>query len=226
MSDLGNKKIFSRNLRNYMDNKNINTMDLSKILNIAYSTVSDWVKGNSYPRIDKIEMLANYFNIEKSDLIEDKSNLSNIPGVIPVKKIIKIPILGHIQCGKPVMSVENYEGYFPADPEIINSDFCLYADGDSMIDAGIHEGDLVFFKQTPQVENGTIAAVLVDDTTTLKRFYRKDNQIILQPENKSYSPIIINLDESSNIRILGEMVGMYVKGSKWFYKLWRTKWKI
>lgn len=85
MSDLGNKKIFSRNLRNYMDNKNINTMDLSKILNIAYSTVSDWVKGNSYPRIDKIEMLANYFNIEKSDLIEDKTDLTNIPGVIPVK---------------------------------------------------------------------------------------------------------------------------------------------
>lgn len=216
MSDLGNKKIFSRNLRNYMDNKNINTMDLSKILNIAYSTVSDWVKGNSYPRIDKIEMLANYFNIEKSDLIEDKTDLSNIPGVIPVKKIIKIPILGHIQCGKPVMSVENYEGYFPADPEIINSDFCLYADGDSMIDVGINEGDLVFFKQTPQVENGTIAAVFVNDTTTLKRFYKKENQIILQPENKSYTPIIINLDESSDIRILGEMVGMYVKGSKWF----------
>lgn len=165
----------------------------------------------------QIEIFAKALQTTPSYLMgweQDKTDLSGIPGVIPVKKIIKIPILGHIQCGKPVMSVENYEGYFPADPEIINSDFCLYADGDSMIDAGINEGDLVFFKQTPQVENGTIAAVFVDDTTTLKRFYRKENQIILQPENKSYSPIIIDLDESTNIRILGEMVGMYVKGSK------------
>ena len=112
------------------------------------------------------------------------------------------------------MSVENYEGYFPADPEIINSDFCLYADGDSMIDAGINEGDLVFFKQTPQVENGTIAAVFVDDTTTLKRFFKNEHEIILQPENKFYSPIIIREGDGQEVRVLGEMVGMYVKGSK------------
>lgn len=214
MNDYEIKNNISKNLKKYMEEKDINNKELAKILNVSESTVGKWLLKKSVPRMGIIEQISNYFNIEKSDLIEDKTDLSNIPGVIPVKKIIKIPILGHIQCGKPVMSVENYEGYFPADPEIINSDFCLYADGDSMIDAGINEGDLVFFKQTPQVENGSIAAVYVDDSTTLKRFYKKDNQIILQPENKSYSPIIINLDESTNIRILGEMVGMYVKGSK------------
>ena len=198
--------------------------EVGQKVGVTKATIQRYENGNiqNIPS-DKIELLASALNTtpaylmgweDDKDKEKDKIDLSNIPGVIPVKKIIKIPILGHIQCGKPVMSVENYEGYFPADPEIINSDFCLYADGDSMIDAGIHEGDLVFFKQTPQVENGTIAAVFVNDTTTLKRFYKKENQIILQPENKSYSPIIINLDESTNIRILGEMVGMYVKGSK------------
>lgn len=214
MSDLGNKKIFSKNLQKYMNEKNINTMNLSKSLNQAYSTVADWVKGNSYPRIDKIEMLANYFNIEKSDLIEDKTSSNSDPGIIPLKNIVKIPILGHIQCGQPVMTVENYEGYFAADSDLINSDFCLYADGDSMIDVGIYEGDLVFLKSTPQVENGKIAAVLIDDSTTLKRFYKNKNQIILQPENKTYSPIIITEEDGKNIKILGEMVGMYSKGSK------------
>ena len=198
--------------------------EVGQMVGVTKATIQRYENGNiqNIPS-DKIELLASALNTtpaylmgweDDKDKEKDKIDLSNIPGVIPVKKIIKIPILGHIQCGKPVMSVENYEGYFPADPEIINSDFCLYADGDSMIDAGIHEGDLVFFKQTPQVENGTIAAVFIDDTTTLKRFYKKENQIILQPENKSYSPIIIDLDESTNIRILGEMVGMYVKGSK------------
>lgn len=198
--------------------------EVGQNVGVTKATIQRYENGNiqNIPS-DKIELLASALNTtpaylmgweDDKDKEKDKIDLSNIPGVIPVKKIIKIPILGHIQCGKPVMSVENYEGYFPADPEIINSDFCLYADGDSMIDIGINEGDLVFFKQTPQVENGTIAAVFIDDTTTLKRFYKKENQIILQPENKSYSPIIINLDESTNIRILGEMVGMYVKGSK------------
>ncbi|EEB35711.1 repressor LexA [Anaerococcus hydrogenalis DSM 7454] len=198
--------------------------EVGQKVGVTKATIQRYENGNiqNIPS-DKIELLAAALNTtpaylmgweDDKDKEKDKIDLSNIPGVIPVKKIIKIPILGHIQCGKPVMSVENYEGYFTADPEMINSDFCLYADGDSMIDAGIHEGDLVFFKQTPQVENGSIAAVFIDDTTTLKRFYKKENQIILQPENKSYSPIIINLDESTNIRILGEMVGMYVKGSK------------
>ncbi len=210
-----NKGYIIKNLRT---ERNLTQEEVGKIIGASKQTLHKYENGiiTNIPQ-DKIEALANLFDVSPAYIMgweENKTDLSNIPGVIPVKKIIKIPILGHIQCGKPVMSVENYEGYFPADPEIINSDFCLYADGDSMIDAGINEGDLVFFKQTPQVENGTIAAVFVDDTTTLKRFYRKENQIILQPENKDYSPIIIDLDESTNIRILGEMVGMYVKGSK------------
>lgn len=214
MNDYEIKNNISKNLKKYMEEKDINNKELAKILNVSESTVGKWLLKKSVPRMGIIEQISNYFNIEKSDLIEDKTDLSNIPGVIPVKKIIKIPILGHIQCGKPVMSAENYEGYFPADPEIINSDFCLYADGDSMIDAGINEGDLVFFKQTPQVENGTIAAVFVDDTTTLKRFFKNEHEIILQPENKFYSPIIIREGDGQEVRVLGEMVGMYVKGSK------------
>ncbi|NVF11836.1 helix-turn-helix domain-containing protein [Anaerococcus sp. AGMB00486] len=205
-------------IKNLRTERNLTQEEVGKIIGASKQTLHKYENGiiTNIPQ-NKIEALANLFDVSPSYIMgweKDKTDLSNIPGVIPVKKIIKIPILGHIQCGKPVMSVENYEGYFPADPEIINSDFCLYADGDSMIDVGINEGDLVFFKQTPQVENGTIAAVFVNDTTTLKRFYKKENQIILQPENKSYSPIIIREGDGQDVRVLGEMVGMYCKGSK------------
>lgn len=208
-NDLGNKDIFSKNLKMYMEDKDISRTQLAEILDTPYSTLSDWVNGKKYPRIDKIELLANYFGIDKSDLIEEQINIEDIPGAIPMQKGRLIPILGEIACGDPILAQENLDGYFLSDPSIIKGDFILKAQGDSMIDAGIHEGDYVFIKQTPDVENGTIAAVLIDDDTTLKRLYKTDSQIVLQPENKAYSPIIITEEDGKNIKILGQVIGLY-----------------
>lgn len=208
-NDLGNKDIFSKNLKMYMEDKDISRTQLAEILDTPYSTLSDWVNGKKYPRIDKIELLANYFGIDKSDLIEEKINIEDIPGAIPMQKGRLIPILGEIACGDPILAQENLDGYFLSDPSIIKGDFILKAQGDSMIDAGIHEGDYVFIKQTPDVENGSIAAVLIDDDTTLKRLYKTDSQIVLQPENKAYSPIIITEEDGKNIKILGQVIGLY-----------------
>ncbi len=76
-SGLGNKEIFARNLKYYLDKKQVTQKDVCKILNFKETTFSEWVRAKSYPRIDKIEILANYFNIEKSDLIEDKTSINN-----------------------------------------------------------------------------------------------------------------------------------------------------
>lgn len=208
-NDLGNKDIFSKNLKMYMEDKDISRTQLAEILDTPYSTLSDWVNGKKYPRIDKIELLANYFGIDKSDLIEEQINIEDIPGVIPMQKGRLIPILGEIACGDPILAQENLDGYFLSDPSIIKGDFILRAQGDSMIDAGIEEGDYVFISQTPDVENGSIAAVLIDDETTLKRFYKSDDKIALQPENKAYSPIIITAEDGKNIKILGQVIGLY-----------------
>nr|DAU82966.1 MAG TPA: Repressor protein CI [Caudoviricetes sp.] len=208
-NDLGNKDIFSKNLKMYMEDKDISRTQLAEILDTPYSTLSDWVNGKKYPRIDKIELLANYFGIDKSDLIEENINIEDIPGAIPIQKGKLIPILGEIACGDPILAQENLDGYFLSDPSIIKGDFILRAQGDSMIDAGIAEGDYVFIKQTPDVENGAIAAVLIDDDTTLKRFYKSDDKIVLQPENKAYSPIIITAEDGKNIKILGQVIGLY-----------------
>ena len=215
--DYNIKENISTNLSYYMEQNNVNNKELAAILNVSESTVGKWILKKSTPRMGVIEKIANYFNIEKSDLIENKlknTNLSQIPGIKMIKKFVNVPILGEIACGEPIFCQENYDGFFQIDEDLDRPDFCLTANGDSMIDVGINDGDLVFMRETPVVENGKIAAVLIDDTVTLKRFYKNDNEVILQPENKSYSPIIIREGDGQNIRILGEMIGMYSKGSK------------
>lgn len=215
MSDLGNKDILAKNLKRYMELKDVDRNTLSEVLEVPYSTLSDWINANKYPRIDKIEMLANYFKIEKSDLIErPRPDIYSLPGIHKVENLIRVPILGHIQCGMPVLSECNYEGYFKLDPELCEADFSLVADGDSMIDANIHEGDIVFFKETPDVESGTIAAVLLDDQTTLKKVIKMDDALILQPANDAYKPILVKQGDYSNVMILGKMVGVFSKRDK------------
>lgn len=208
-SSYGNNKVFSKNLNKYLNEKNLSPTEFARIMGYPETTVFNWVHGKSYPRIDKIQQIADYFGVLKSDLVEDKLNIDEIPGAIPMQKGRLIPILGEIACGDPILAQENLDGYFLSDPSIIKGDFILRAEGDSMIDAGIHEGDYVFISQTPDVENGSIAAVLIEDETTLKRFYKTDSQIVLQPENKAYSPIIITEEDGKNIKILGQVIGLY-----------------
>ena len=214
MNDYEIRDNISKNLKKYMEEKDINNKELANILNVSESTVGKWLLKKSVPRMGAIEKISNYFNIEKSELIEDKNDLSNIPGIKIIKKFATVPLLGEIACGEPIFCNQNYDNLFQIDEDLAKPDFSLTARGDSMIDAGINDGDIVFFKNTPQVENGKIAAVIIDNTTTLKRFFRNEHEIILQPENKSYSPIIIREGDGQDVRVLGEMVGMYYTGSK------------
>lgn len=181
-------------------------------LNISKSMISRWENGKSEPINTYLSAYAKEFNLDMNNLLD--IDLSEIPGIKMIKKFVNVPILGEIACGEPIFCQQNYDGFFQIDEDLDRPDFCLVANGDSMIDVGIQDGDLIFMRQTPVVENGRIAGVLIDDTVTLKRFYKNDHEIILQPENKAYSPIIIREDDGQNIRILGEMVGMYSKGSK------------
>lgn len=214
MNDAEIRKNISENLTRYMEKSNVNNRELADVLGVSESTVGKWILQKNAPRMGAIEQIARYFNIEKSDLIERHVDLSTIPGIRITKNLINVPILGHIQCGMPVLSECNYEGYFKLDPELCKADFSLVADGDSMIDANIHEGDIVFFKETPDVESGTIAAVLLDDQTTLKKVIKMDDTLILQPANDAYKPILIKQGEYNNIMILGKMVGVFSKRDK------------
>ena len=202
-------------LKELREERNLSQTEVANKIGITKQNLYKYENGiiENIP-IDKIEALANFYDVSPSLIMGWSDNLENIPGIIPLKKIKRIPILGQIACGEPILCQENYEGYVMADPSMIAADFSIYAEGDSMIDADIKSGDLVFIKKTPTVENGAICAVLIDDSATLKRFYKTDNQIILQPENSSYHPIIITEEDSKNVLILGEMVGVYSSRNK------------
>ncbi|UHR03294.1 transcriptional repressor LexA [Peptoniphilus sp. GNH] len=208
--------LISKNLQYYMDKHSINNKELSEIVGVSESTVGKWLLKKATPRMGAIEKLSDYFKIQKSDLLEEKEqiDLLNIPGIIPIKKLKKIPILGTIACGDPILAVENIDDYFSVDADIVTGDFALRCKGNSMIEANIFEGDIVFFKETPIVENGQIAAVVIDEEATLKKFFKTNSSIILQPCNENYNPIILTENDHKDIRIIGLMVGVYSKRNK------------
>ncbi len=139
-------------------------------------------------------------NNELEDLMQKYNNIKPI-------KLKRFPMLGEIACGKPIFADEDREHYVMADMDI-SADFCLTAKGDSMINARIYEGDIVFIKEMPIVDNGDIAAVIIDDEATLKRvyYYPDDNMLQLVAENPKYKPLVYQGEELNHIRILGKAV--------------------
>ena len=207
MSNLGNKQIIAKNIKKLMEVNNVSQTDICNALNFKPSTFSDWVNAKTYPRIDKIEMLANYFGVEKSDLIEDSSAINTqFDNIYKIDKI-KLPMLGTIACGEPIFADEDRESYVMVGTEI-RADFCLKCQGDSMINARIHDGDIVFIRKHDIVDNGEIAAVIIDDEATLKRFYyyKEQNMVILRPENSKYKDIILTGEQLERVKVLGKAV--------------------
>lgn len=120
---------------------------------------------------------------------------------------IKLPMLGKVACGEPIFADEDRESYIMVGTDI-GADFCLQCQGDSMINARINDGDIVFVKKTDIVENGEIAVVIIDDEATLKRFfyYREQNLVILKPENPKYQDIILTGEQLNQVRVIGRAV--------------------
>lgn len=129
----------------------------------------------------------------------------NIPNIDLMPEMRKIPLVGTIACGDPILAEENIEDYVEI-PKHIKADFALTCKGDSMINARIFSGDIVYIRQQETVENGEIAAVLIDEEATLKRVRLFPDRIILEPENPMYDPFVYRGDEMNNVRILGKAV--------------------
>ena len=129
-------------------------------------------------------------------------------------KTVKKPRIGTIACGEPILAEENLEGYDDV-PVNINCDFTLFCKGDSMINARINDDDIVYIRQQPTVDNGEIAACLVEGDfeteATLKRYYKYDDKIVLQAENPAYQPFVYVKEEMNKVRIIGKAVGFTSK---------------
>ncbi len=197
--------------------KNVTLEELGKKADVNKATIQRYESGKitNIPS-DRIERISEALNVSPAYLMgwEDENSdpiLENIPGIITPVKLKKIPILGTIACGNPILAEENYDGYFMIDKNLPDADFILRAKGDSMIEAHIFDGDLVFLRKTNVVDNGQIAAVLIDDEATLKRVNKYEDSLVLQPCNKNYKPIIVQEKDNKQVLILGEMVGVYSK---------------
>lgn len=125
-----------------------------------------------------------------------------LDNIIPMPATRELPLLGNIVCGEPILAEENLDGRVYS-PEHIDADFALICKGDSMINARIFDGDIVYIRQQPRVDDDQIAAVLIGDEATLKRVRLYADHISLEPENPQYRPIVLWGEEMSSVRILG-----------------------
>lgn len=210
MSGLGNKEIFAKNLKYYMEKYNKSRNDIAKITNVPYSTVSSWCNALFYPRIDKIELLANYFNILKSDLVEDKekteNNISN--------NVYMCPVYGQISAGIPNWAEECIEGRLPIDPslmDIVDPEECFFlrVNGESM-NKVVQNGSYALIRKTDWVENGEIAVVLVNGfDATLKKFSKQGDLVVLEPMSDDTSFQVQIYDKNTPIKVIGKYIGKF-----------------
>lgn len=214
------KKIFAKKLNYYMNLNHKQQDDIVNDLGINKSTISTWCRGVKMPRVNAIQTLADYFGVTIADFLDNNltppsktyqnSIISSVSNINPLPKTSKKPRLGVIACGEPILAEENIEDYDDV-PDDIKCDFTLLCEGDSMINARIYDGDIVYIREQPQVENGEIAACLVDGEfetkATLKRFYKYDDKIILQSENPAYPPFVYVNEEMNRVRVIGKAVG-------------------
>lgn len=128
--------------------------------------------------------------------------------IVNIANYTRIPMLGKITAGEPILAIENTEDYFFASPSMFRGEglFILTVSGESMINAGIYDGDKIIIKQQTSANNGEIVAALIDGMATVKRFYKEDGFYRLQPENDTMSPII-----TDHVEILGKVVGLIRK---------------
>lgn len=173
------------------------------------SMIAKIEKGNVDLPHSKILAFANVLETTPSELMGwdyETESTETVDNVYKLDKI-KLPVLGKVACGEPIYADEDRESYIMVGTDI-RADFCLKCQGDSMINARIHDGDIVFVRKQDIVNNGEIAVVIIDDEATLKRFYyyREQNLVVLKPENPKYADIVLSDDKLNEVKVLGKAI--------------------
>lgn len=179
------------------------------------SSISKIENGKADIPQSKVEAFAKALETTTAYLIgidEEKERAVQVPpGFEPLPRMVKKPLIGDIACGQPITAEQNIADYVDV-PESVHCDFCLRCHGDSMVEAGIQDNDVVYIRAQPEVEDGEIAAVRIGGEATLKRVYYDGQSLTLLPANSSYRPKTYSGPELENIRIEGKAVGF----THWF----------
>ena len=201
-------------IRSYRESRDLSQRQFALRCDLSNGYISILEKGINpntqrpvTPTIPQLKKLADGMGISLSELFEQVDDMPIDFGgnIIPMPEMRKIPLLGSIACGAPILAEEHIEEYIDI-PKHIHADFALTCQGDSMINARIFDGDIVYIRQQDTVESGEIAAVLIDNDATLKRIRIFDDHISLEPENPQYRPIVLWGEDMNTVRILGKAI--------------------
>ena len=209
---------FHERLRKCLNDKtSITATSLADKIGLSKQAISMYASGSRKPKRPTIKAIAEALNVNEAWLMgydvpmerQDTSQILIASNIIPIPKTKKVPLLGTIACGEPILATENIESYVDMDSDI-HADFALRCQGDSMINARIMDGDIVFIRKQDKVENGESAAVLMDECSesqaTLKRVYISDDKIRLCAENPNYQDMIFFEEDMNKVRIIGKAI--------------------
>ena len=190
--------------------KKLTQVELCQRVNITQASLSGWERGRHEPDYDTLKMLAEFFGVStdyllgRTDVERPTFDLEKA-GILPLPEMMDIPLVGTIACGTPILASQNIEDYLQA-PAYTHATFALRCQGDSMINARIFDGDVVFIRQQDDVDDGDIAAVLIGEEATLKRVRKFPAKLVLSPCNPLYDDIIYTGSDLDRVRILGKAV--------------------
>ena len=204
----------AKRLKEIMDSRNLRQVDILEKckpvcekygIRLAKNDLSQYVSGKTEPNNQRLGVLAEALGVTEAWLAGWDAPMIGAD-VIPIEKK-KFPLLGDVACGVPRFADQQIELYVEHGTKI-QADFCVRAKGDSMINAGIHDGDIVFVRKQSTVDNHDVAVVLIGDEATLKRvfFYPEQQKLVLQAENPDYEPFVYVGEELQNVQILGKAV--------------------
>ena len=199
------REVFKKNLNYYMKKRGLEQADIVTELGITASTVSDWVNGKKYPRVDAMQRLADFLGVRMSQLQED-GEVENAfpPNILPVHRR-KIPIRGNVAAGEPIFADEEHEEYVIED-DANDCDFALRIAGDSM-EPLLHDGDIVYVRQQDDVNDGEIGILLLDDEAVIKHIYHIPDGVQVVSQNAAkYPPKTYTWPNYDTIRILGRAI--------------------
>lgn len=213
---------FASRLSQALEARGMKAADLSKKTKVAEGTISCYINGRYEAKQNRVQVFAEALNVNPAWLMgydvpmeAERSTPAKQPtippGFDPLPRTVRRPIVGDIACGEPITAAQNIQDYAEV-PEQINCDFCLRCHGDSMVDAGIQDGDIVYIHMQPVVNDGEIAAVRIGDEATLKRVYYDGVTITLVPANSAYKPKSYSGPALNDIQIEGKAVGF----THWF----------
>lgn len=203
---------FSNNIRFLRKQRNLTQEELAEMVGYkSFTTIQKWETGDSEPNMGVLRQLADIFHLSISELVEtdleSKATSRPLPSNIITPAAYAVPILGTICAGSGIQCEENFQGHFYVD-HTIKADYCLKVKGDSMIDAGIYDGDFAFIRKSFDYSDGDIYAVCwgAEESASLKKLYKMDDKVMLQPCNSDYVPTLVDADD---IYIVGECIGTY-----------------